>query len=70
MVLGDYLSRQMGDKSDPYQIIPISVNIRKVSLKGCQNKAKDMFMVQTRSHAKGVKPPMKKTTTDSTSKKV
>ena len=29
MVLSDYLSRQMGDKSDPHQIIPISFNINK-----------------------------------------
>ena len=70
MVLSDYLSRQTGVRSDPHQIIPISFNITEVSLIGCQNKAKDMFMVQTRLQAKGVKPPMKKTTTDSTSKKV
>ena len=31
MVLSDYLLRQMGDKSDLHQIIPISFNIREVS---------------------------------------
>ena len=45
IVLSDYLSRQMGDKSNPHQIIPISFKIREVSLKGCQNKAKDACMV-------------------------
>ena len=70
MVLSDYLSRQMGDKSDPHQIIPISFNIREMSLKPCQSKIQDTFLVQTRSYAKGVKPPMKRKTTDSTSKKV
>ena len=48
----------MGDKSDLHQIIPISFNIREMSLKPCQSKTQDMFLVQTRSHAKGVKPPM------------
>ena len=70
MVLSDYLSRQTGDKSDLHHIIPISFNIKEVLLKGCQNKAKDMFMVQTRSQSKGVKEPMEKTTPNSTSKKV
>ena len=70
MVLSDFLSRQMGDKSDPQQIIPISFNIRQVLLKSCQNKAKDTFMVQTRSQSKGVKAPMEKTTPNSTSKRV
>ena len=68
MVLSDYLSRQMGDKSELHQIIPISFNIGEVLLKGCQNK--DTFMVQTRSQSKGVKAPMEKITTNSTSKKV
>ena len=30
MVLSDILSRQPGDKSDPYQIIPISFDIKEV----------------------------------------
>ena len=55
MVLSDYLSRQMGDKNDLHEIIPISFNIKEVSLKACQNNTQDMFMVQTRSQAKGVK---------------
>ena len=70
MVLSDYLSRQTGEKSDLHQVIPISFNIREVSLKPYQDKTQDMFMVQTRSQAKGVKNPMKKKTTDSTCKKV
>ena len=45
MVLSEYLSRQMGDKSDSHQIIPISFNIREVLSKACQNKVKDMLMV-------------------------
>ena len=70
MVLGDYLSWQMGDKSDLHQVIPISFNIRDVSLKHCQDKTQDMFMVQTRSQAKGVKSPTKGKSTGSTHKKV
>ena len=70
MVLSDYLSRQMGDKSDPHQVISISFNIKEVSLKPCQDKTQDMFMVQTRSQVKGVKLPMKGKSTDSTCKKV
>ena len=42
----------------------------RVSLNPCEDKAQDMFMVQTRSQAKGVKPPVKRKTTDSTHKKV
>ena len=70
MILSDYLSRQMGDKGDPHQVIPISFNIRDVSLKPCQDKTQDMFMVQTRSQAKGVKSPAKGKSTSSTCKKV
>ena len=33
MVLSDFLSRQMGDKSNPHQSIPISFNIEEVLLK-------------------------------------
>ena len=60
MVLSDYLSRQMGDKSDPHQVILISDNIKVVSLKPCQDKTQDTFMVQTRSQTKGVKSPAKR----------
>ena len=70
MVLSDYLSRQTGDKSDLHQVIPISFNIKKVSPKPCQDKTQGMFMVQTRSQAKGVKSPVKGKSTDSTCKKV
>ena len=59
VVLSDYLSRQTGDKGDPHQVIPISFNIRDVSLKSYQDKTKNTFMVQTRSQAKGVKSPTK-----------
>ena len=59
MVLSDYLSRQMGDKSDPHQVISISFNIRDVSLKPCQDETQDTFMDQTRSQTKGVKSPTK-----------
>ena len=31
MVLSDYFSRQMGDKSAPHQVIPILFNIKEVS---------------------------------------
>ena len=59
MVLSDYLSRQMGDRSDPHQVIAISFHMRDASSKPCQDKTQDMLMVQTRSQAKGVKPPVK-----------
>ena len=70
MVLSDYLSRQMGDKSDTHHVIPISFNVRDVSLKPCQDKTQDMFMVQTRSQAKGVKSPAKGKSARSIQKKV
>ena len=70
MVLSDFLSRQMGDKSDPHQIIPISFNIKEVLLESCQDNAKDAFMVQTRSQSKGVKAPMVNKKPNSTNKRV
>ena len=70
MVLGDFLSRQTGDKSDPHQIIPISFNIQEVLLESCQNNVRDTFVVPTRSQSKGVKAPVVKTTPKSTSKRV
>ena len=70
MVLSDFLSRQMGDKSDPHQIISISFNIKEVLLENCLNNAKDAFMVQTRSQSKSVKAPMVKRTLNSTNKRV
>ena len=39
MVFSDYLSRHMGDKSNPHEVIPISFDMRENSLKSCQNKA-------------------------------
>ena len=69
MVLSDFLSRQLGDKSDPYQIIPISFNIREVLRRNYQDNAETKFMVQTRSQTKGVKTPIVKRSPNSTSKK-
>ena len=70
MVLRDYLSRQMGDKSNPHKVIPISFDIKDVSLQSCQNKTQDRFMVQTRSQAKGVKAPTTRELACSMQKKV
>ena len=52
MILGDFLSRQLGDDSDPYQIIPISFNMKEILKENYQNIVKDIYMVQTRSQAK------------------
>ena len=57
MVLSDVLSKQQGDNCDPYQIIPISFNMKEILRKNYQNVVKNAFMVQTRSQikSKGVK---------------
>ena len=52
MILSDILSRQLGDDSDPHQIIPISFNIKEILKENYQNVIKDTYMVQTRSQAK------------------
>ena len=52
MILSDFLSRQLGDDSDPHQIIPISFNIKEILKENYQNVVKDTYMVQTRSQAK------------------
>ena len=52
MILSDFLSRQLGDYSDPHQIIPISFMIKKILKENYQNMVKDTYMVQTRSQAK------------------
>ena len=70
MVLSDYLSRQMEDKSGPHKVISISFDIRDVSLKSHQNKTQDTFMVQTRLQAKGVKAPTKRESASCVWKKV
>ena len=70
MVLSDYLSKQLGDKRDPHQIIPISFNIKEVLKESCQNNAKATFMVQTRLQSTGVKAPMAKRSPNSTNKRV
>ena len=59
MVLGDFLSRQLGDKSDPHQIILISFNMKEVLRENYQNDVKGTFMVQTplQLKTKGVKAP-------------
>ena len=69
MVLSDFLSRQLGDKSDPHQIIPISFNIKEVLKRNYQDNAEATFMVQTRSQSKGVKAPMVKRSSNSTNRK-
>ena len=52
MVLSNFLSRQLGDDSDPHEIIPISFNIKEILKENYQNMVKDMYMVQTRSQTK------------------
>ena len=52
MVLSDFLSRQSGDKSDPYQIIPILCNMKEILKGNYQNALRDTFMVQTHSQIK------------------
>ena len=52
MILSEFLSRQLGDDSDPHQIIPISFNIKEILKENYQNMVKDTYMVQTRSQAK------------------
>ena len=63
MVLSDFLSRQKTEDSNPHDIIPISLTLRRVL---CENYYKldntletDKYLVQTRSQAKssGVKVP-------------
>ena len=70
MVLSDFLLRQMGDKSDPHQIIPISFNIKEVLLENCKHNTKGTFMVHTKSQSKGVKTPMVKESPNATNKRV
>ena len=56
MILGDFLSQQMNDNSNPHKIIPISFN-------KCQilddNYYSEKYLIQTRSQAKssGIKLP-------------
>ena len=69
MVLSDFLSRQLGDKSDPHQIIPISFNIKEVWKRNYQDNAEATFMVQTRSQSKGVKAPITKESPNSMNRK-
>ena len=52
MILSDFLSRQLGDDSDPHQIIPISFDIKEILKENYQNIVKDTYMVQTRSQTK------------------
>ena len=70
MVLSDYLSRQMGDKSDLHKVIPISFDIKDALFKLCQNKTQDTFMVQTQSQSNGVKAPTTRELACSKQKKV
>ena len=52
MVLSDFLSRQLGNDSDPHETIPICFNMKEILKENYQNMVKDMYMVQTRSQAK------------------
>ena len=52
VILSDFLSRQLGDDSEPHQIIPISFNIKEILEESYQNIVKDTYMVQTRSQTK------------------
>ena len=49
MVLSDFLSRQIGDENNPYEIIPISFNIKEVLKGNYQDIVKYMYMAQIRS---------------------
>ena len=55
MILSDFISRQGHDDSNPYEIIPISFNIRGVLHERYYNIGKvtkeDRFLVQTRSQS-------------------
>ena len=68
MVLSDFLSRQLGDKSYPHQIIPISFNMKEVLRRNYQNNKKATFMVQTRSQSKCVKAPAEQKTSNLSNK--
>ena len=59
MILSDFLSRHLGDDSDPYQIIPISFHIKEILKEKYQSIVKDTYMVQTRSqtNAKAANTP-------------
>ena len=52
MILSDFLSRQIEDDSNLYEIIPISFNIKEILKESYQNMVKNIYMVQTRSQAK------------------
>ena len=52
MILSDFLSRQLGDDSDPHQIIPTSFNIKEILKENYQNIVKDTYMVETMSQTK------------------
>ena len=50
MVVGDFLSRQNNNDSNPHEITPISFNMHKVLHKNYYNM--DIYLVQTRSQAR------------------
>ena len=52
MILSEFLSRQIEDDCDLYEIIPIFFNVREILQENCLNITKDTYMVQTRSQAK------------------
>ena len=65
MILSDFLSRQLGDNSDPHQIIPISFNIKKILKENYLYMVTDTYMVQARSQtkAKATNVPIVQSTT-------
>ena len=52
MILGDFLSRQIEDSSNPHEIIPISFNIREILQENYHHMVTDTYKVQTRAQAK------------------
>ena len=59
MILSDFLSRQRVDDSNPYEIIPISFNMRNILQDQYYNiksvRSDDKYMVQTRSQSKATR---------------
>ena len=52
MILSDFLSRQIGDNSNPHEIIPISFNIQDMLQDNYHQLTMDTYNVQTRTQAK------------------
>ena len=52
MILSDFLSRQIEDDSNPYEITPISFNIWEILQESYHSMVTDTYKVQTRAQAK------------------